>query len=152
MGLQRGHDWATEHACIYYSTWDFPGDISGKNLPANSGGLRDVNSITLKGLGRSSGGGHENPLQYSSLENPMGREAWQSSVHGSMESQRVRHDWRDLACACTHTHTHTLLYIIFIRFWSKCISINDCKASTLFYFWKPTESLLWTFYFVGWNT
>ena len=36
--------------------------------------------------------GNKKPLPYSSLENSMGREAWQSSVHGSMESQRVRHD------------------------------------------------------------
>ena len=46
-----------------------------------------MDSVTLKGLGRFSGGGHENPLQYSSLENPIAREAGQSSVHGSTESQ-----------------------------------------------------------------
>ena len=40
-----------------------------KNLPANAGDVRDVGSIT--GLGRSPGGGHGNPLQYSCLENPM---------------------------------------------------------------------------------
>ena len=40
-----------------------------KNLPANEGDIRDVASIP--GWGRSPGGGHGNPLQYSSLENPM---------------------------------------------------------------------------------
>ena len=45
-----------------------------KNLPANAGDLRDVGSIPE--LGRSPGGGHGNPLQYSCLENPMDREAW----------------------------------------------------------------------------
>ena len=40
-----------------------------KNLPANAGGLKDVSSIP--GLGRSSGEGHGNPLQYSCLENRM---------------------------------------------------------------------------------
>ena len=45
-----------------------------KNLPGNAGDIRDVGSIP--GLGRSSGGGHGNPLQYSCLENPMDREAW----------------------------------------------------------------------------
>ena len=34
------------------------------------------------GLGRSLGGGHGNPLQYSCLENPMGRGAWWATVHG----------------------------------------------------------------------
>ena len=44
-----------------------------KNLPANSGDAGDVGSIP--GLGRSSGGGNGNLLQYSCLENPMDREA-----------------------------------------------------------------------------
>ena len=40
-----------------------------KNLPANTGDIRDTGSIL--GLGRSPEGGHGNPLQYSCLENPM---------------------------------------------------------------------------------
>ena len=40
-----------------------------KNLPANAGGVRDAGLIP--GLGRSLGGEHGNPLQYSCLENPM---------------------------------------------------------------------------------
>ena len=39
--------------------------------------------------GRSPGEGNGNSLQYSCLENPMGREAWQTSVHGVT---RVGHD------------------------------------------------------------
>ena len=42
-----------------------------KNQPANAG---DVGLIP--GSGRSPGGGHGNPLQYSCLENPMDRGAW----------------------------------------------------------------------------
>ena len=45
-----------------------------KNLPANAGDVKDAGSVP--GLGRSPGGGHGNPLQYSSLENSMDREAW----------------------------------------------------------------------------
>ena len=45
-----------------------------KNPPANAGDRRDVGSIP--GLGRSLGGRHGNPLQYSYLENPMDRGAW----------------------------------------------------------------------------
>ena len=44
-----------------------------KNPLANAGDTRDMGSIP--GLGRSSGGGNGNPLQYSCLENPMDREA-----------------------------------------------------------------------------
>ena len=52
-----------------------------KNLPASAGGVRDGGSIP--GLGRSPGGGHGNPLQYSCLEDPTDREAWWATVHGS---------------------------------------------------------------------
>ena len=50
-----------------------------KNPPASEGDIRDSGSIT--GLGRSPGGGCGNPLQYSCLENPMDRGAWQATVH-----------------------------------------------------------------------
>ena len=50
-----------------------------KNLPANGGDQGDVGSIP--GLGRSPGGGHSNPLQYSCLENPMDRGACQTTVY-----------------------------------------------------------------------
>ena len=56
-----------------------------KNLPANEGDIRDVDSIT--GSGRSPGGGHNNPLQYSCLENPMDRGAWQATVHRVAKSR-----------------------------------------------------------------
>ena len=46
------------------------------NTPANA---EDVGSIP--GSGISPGGGHGNPPQYSCLENPMGRGAWQATVH-----------------------------------------------------------------------
>ena len=53
-----------------------------KNLPANAG---DLGSIP--GLGRSPGGGHGNPLQYSCLENPMDRGTWWATVHGVTKSR-----------------------------------------------------------------
>ena len=46
---------------------------------ANAGDTRDTSSIP--GWGRSPGGGNDNPLQYSCLENPMDRRAWQVTVH-----------------------------------------------------------------------
>ena len=49
-----------------------------KNSPANAGDLRDVGSIPE--LGRSPGGGHGSPLQYSCLGNPTDRGAWQATV------------------------------------------------------------------------
>ena len=55
-----------------------------KNLPASAGDIRDVGSIP--GSGRSPGGGRDNPLQCSCLENPMDRGAWQATVHGITKS------------------------------------------------------------------
>ena len=45
------------------------------------------NSGSIPGLGRSPGGGHGNPLQYSCLENLMDRGAWRTTVHGVTKSQ-----------------------------------------------------------------
>ena len=50
-----------------------------KNLPANAGDLRDSGSIP--GSGRTPGGRHGNPLQYSCSENPMDRGVWQAAVY-----------------------------------------------------------------------
>ena len=57
----------------------------GKNLPANLG---DAGSIS--GPGRSPGEGNEYPFQYSCLENPMDRGAWQVTSHGVTESDMTR--------------------------------------------------------------
>ena len=59
-----------------------------KNPPANAGDKRDTGLIPRSG--RSPEGGHDNPLQYSCLENPMDRGAWQATVH------RVTMSWTQL--------------------------------------------------------
>jgi len=55
-----------------------------KNPPANSGDIRDVDSIP--GLGRSPGEGNGNPVQYSCLENPMDRSLVGCGPQGHKES------------------------------------------------------------------
>ena len=57
-----------------------------KSPPANTGDVRGSGSIP--GSGRSSAGGHGNPLQCSCLENPVDRGAWWARVHGVTKSQR----------------------------------------------------------------
>ena len=57
-----------------------------KNPPANAGDVRD--SDLISGWGKSPGGGNGNPPQYSCLENPMDRGAWQATVHGVTNSQK----------------------------------------------------------------
>ena len=56
-----------------------------KNLLANPGDIWDADSIP--GSGRSPGGGHGNPLQYSCLENPMDRGAWRATEYVVTKSQ-----------------------------------------------------------------
>ena len=58
-----------------------------KNPPANAGDTGDVGSIPR--LRRSPGIENGNPFQYSYLQNPVDRGAWQATVH---ESRRVGHD------------------------------------------------------------
>ena len=57
--------------------------LSVKNMPA-SAEVRVLGSIL--GSGTSPGGGHGNPLQYSCLENPMGRGARWATVYGVAQS------------------------------------------------------------------
>ena len=65
--------------------WGFPGGAVVKNLPARAGNAGDAGSVP--GLGRSPGGGHGNPLQYSCLENPMDIGAWWATVHRVAKKQ-----------------------------------------------------------------
>ena len=102
LGLFAGREitlysiwWATIWGYLYFQIihyytihWASQVALVVKNPPANAGNMRDVGSIP--GLGRSSGGGHSNPLQYSCLENPMDREAWKAVVH------RVTKSWTRL--------------------------------------------------------
>ena len=67
------------------------------NPPANRGDVRDAGLIP--GSERSPGEGHGNPPQYSCLENPMDRRAWQSTLHRVTKSQ-IRLEWLSL-----HAHS-----------------------------------------------
>ena len=71
-----------------------PDGTSGNESTCSAG-----DSGSIPGSGRSLGEGHGNPLQYSCLENPMGRGAWQATVHRVAES--------DMTEKLTHTHTYT---------------------------------------------
>ena len=57
-----------------------------KNPPTNARDLRDNG---FNSWGRFPGGRHVNPLQYISLENPLDRGAWQSTVHGVANIQTL---------------------------------------------------------------
>ena len=59
-----------------------------KNLPANSGDIRDPGLIP--GLGRSPGVGNGNPFQFSCLENTMDRGAWWATVQGVSKNRTLQ--------------------------------------------------------------
>ena len=73
-----------------------------KNPIAIAGDVRDAGLVPR--LGRSPGGGHGNPLQYSCLENPMDRGAPRATVH------RVAKSWTQLKQLSAHSHTRILLF------------------------------------------
>ena len=86
-----------------YTYIGFSGGLDGKESACNAG---DTGSIP--GSGRSPGEENGNPLQYSCLENPMGRGVWQATVLGVAKS------WTQLS---DHTHTHTHTHTHWRRAW-----------------------------------
>ena len=77
----------------------FPGISVVKNLPANAG-----DKVPIPRLGKFPGVGHGNPLQYSCLENPMDRGAWQTIVHGV--ARRVRYNLATKQQQYSYINTH----------------------------------------------
>ena len=73
-----------------------------KNLPVNGG---DIDAGSTPGLGRSPGGGYGNPLQYSCLEDPMDRGAWQATVHRVTKSQ-TRLKWLGMHTCMSFSRMH----------------------------------------------
>ena len=103
-----------------------------KNPPANAGDVRDVGFIP--GLGRSPGGDHGNPLQYSCLENPIDRGAWWTTVHRVAKSQ-------------TQLSTHALLFlsqaILNDQLGDPCMFLLEITPVLLS---KPSSPGRWIFY------
>ena len=81
-----------------------------KNPPAKTGDIRDESTIPQSG--RSSGGGHGYPLQYSCVENPMDREAWQTTVHRvtQCQTQLKRLSTQVYVCVCVYTYVCVCMY------------------------------------------
>ena len=83
------------------SFFGLPSCASDKKLPVNAGVTGDAGSIP--GSGRSPAGGNGNPPQYSFLENPMDRGAWQAMVH------RVAKSWTQLKQLSMHAHISVII-------------------------------------------
>ena len=72
----------------------------GKESACNAEDAGDVGLIP--GLGRSPGGGNDNPLQYACLENPMDGGAWRATIHGVARSRTRLSDF------AFNSHFHAL--------------------------------------------
>ena len=66
--------------------------FSGDSMVKNSSAMWKTCVWSL-GLGRAPGEGNGNPLQYSCLENPTDRGAWQATVHGAVKSWTWLSNW-----------------------------------------------------------
>ena len=94
-----------------FCTWDLSSHVElvVKNLPANAGDAGDMGLVL--GLRRSPGGGYSNPLQYSWLESPVDRGAWQATVH------RVTKGWTWLKWLQINTCTY-IIRSYFLQTWT----------------------------------
>ena len=104
MGSQKvGHDWATKHTDLKYNyieryTYGLPWWLSGKESACSAGDLG-----LIPGSGRSPGGGHGNPGQYSCLESPMARGACSKShVQVYLNFQMKREELLFLSLSSPH--------------------------------------------------
>ena len=86
---------ASRNLQIYKKTWGFPGGTSGEEPTCQ---FKRHRRCSVPALGRSSGEGNGNLLQYSCLEKPMDRGAWWTTVHAVSKS----HIW--LKQLSTHAH------------------------------------------------
>ena len=115
--LPRVRKWYTEDkiqwkfGALWGGKGHFPCGTSNKELPTNG----DVGLISR--LGRSPGGGHDYPLQYSCLENPVRREALWATVH------RVTHIWTRLKQLSMHggerSHWFVEIKKVFFCLWGR---------------------------------
>ena len=102
--------------------WNKFGDVlaqaGGSDGKASAYSVGDWGSVP--GLGRSPGEGNGNPLQYSCLENPMDRGAWQATVHGVAKSQTGLSNFTLAQAAITKYHRlGGLNNKLFSQFWKK---------------------------------
>ena len=97
-----------------------------KNPPAISGDIRDLSLIPE--MGSSLEGGHGNPLQYSCLKNPMGRGAWQATVHGVA---RVGHDLVTKPPPLIWSQDDPLSQIVKIMFTFLTLAVQEPRALRL---------------------
>ena len=111
----------------------FPGGSDGKESTCNVGDLG-----LIPGLGRSPGEGNVYPLQYSGLENPMDRGAWQATVHG------VANSWTQLSDFPFHRYLVSICLIRARYAWQcPCFTFSAPSVQKLCWSTNVTHHLAW---------
>ena len=126
---------------------ELPHWVSGKESACNAGAAGNMGSIS--GSGRSPGGGHGNPLQYSYLENPMDRGAWRNIVH------RVTKNRTQLKWLSIHAQFLIILYtpvvsvvtsflFLILLFWALYLFflMNLAKGLSILFIFSKNQLLL----------
>ena len=104
------------------------------------------NRALFPGSGRSPRGGHGSPLQYSCLENPKDRGAWQVTVHRAEKSQ-ARLKWLSMHAHCLHSGSSQLT---FKHWWSRVLILPHRLQPWLFVeYWQWPFWLMWGDNFIG---
>ena len=118
--------------------------LSSNKSACSAGATGDTSSIP--GSERSPGGRHGNPCQYSCLENPRDRGAWQATIH------RVTKSWTVLKQLSMHTYAITgILFIVYLLFLQSFLLLSSlpfflCGLMTLAVCLDSFLSLLYTYY------
>ena len=120
---------------------------------ASAGDIRDAGSIPRSG--RCPGGGHGNPLQYSCLENPRDRGAWQATVHRVTKSQtrlkrlstHTRTQWQWPWIELTYVFYFCLFAVVVsFKYQPKQLHSESSHTPSIFCKWEchhSSESLMW---------
>ena len=108
--------------CVHEGYWVFWGDASGKESTCQCRGHKKHGLIP--GLGRSSGGGHGNPLQYSCPENSTDLGAWWFIVH------RPQKSWTQLKWLNMHAGMRNIEQFCFPLQW-----LCQCQDNTVLKNW-----------------
>ena len=95
----------------------------------------------ILGVGKSPGGGNGNPLQYSYLENPMDRGAWQAAIHGVSESHTQLSNWAHVPASELLWNSGDGGWLLLYQAWSSFYLFSF--GGSLFVFTLPIYLSIW---------